>query len=85
MPFVRSERISGIKRGGEAGAATTKRKPAAQGGDGVLAKRGREGGHHTFDLLLVAGAVAQEQQGAVEGIGVEFEQAGLVEEGAGFP
>ena len=39
---------------------------------------------HSPDLLGVAGAVAQRQQSAVEGVGFELEQAGLVDEAAGL-
>jgi hypothetical protein len=34
--------------------------------------------------VLVVGAVAQRQQGAVEGVGLEIEQAGFVDQATGF-
>ena len=39
---------------------------------------------HCPDLLGIAGAVAQRQQRAVEGVGFELEEAGLVDEAAGL-
>jgi hypothetical protein len=36
------------------------------------------------ELLRIAGAIAQRQQGAVEGVGFELEEAGLVDKAAGL-
>ena len=48
-------------------------------GEGPAAERGP-----LLDLLLVAGTVAQRQQRAIEGVGIEIEQAGFLDQAAGF-
>ena len=82
----------------EAGAAQRGRRVAAEGGgkgehDRFLALFGKPRlagkgapaeGRPLPELLGIAGAVAQRQQRAVEGIGLELEETGLVEEPAGL-
>ena len=48
-------------------------------GEGTAAERGP-----FADLILVVGAVAQREQRAVQRVGVEIEQAGLVDQAAGL-
>ena len=52
---------------------------AGLAGEGAAAQGGP-----LVDLLVIVGAVAQREQGAIEGVAVEFEQAGLFDQGAGL-
>ena len=55
------------------------RRAGGLAGEGAAAERGP-----FADLVRVAGAVAQREQRAVQRVGIEIEQAGLVDQAAGF-
>ena len=57
---------------------------AFEGLPGLAGKGAAAEGRPLPDLLGVAGAVAQRQERAIEGVGVEYEEAGFGDEAAGL-